>query len=314
LVEALENYIKELDEGKTPSANLGTQERKNLEKVRSHMDKFDLIETDQQEDSDSDDEASGSDRGNGTIGRNSSNRFVSSTPNSSNARGPSPSQQPSFQPENQQRTQQGQSQGQQPTFQPQSPQSQNLLFDPFDLPTSGNTSASSVSPSSSRTQAAPLFDPFGSNPGDDFFSSGPSGHALTPLSSSSSTGSSTHTFDPFATTFSTQSSGPMNQVAYDDKKKNVELFFGQQPITPVQVQPTPTSPVLGLNSQFGSSNTFNPNPNPAFAPSFDPFGPTGNGAPSFQPPMNQQQPNNSFKPVTNSNSNPFLTDPSNPFG
>jgi len=165
------------------------------------------------------------------------------------------------------------------------------MFDPF-----GDFEPTPVVTSQPRTiQNQATFDPFGGS--NDFFA--PTQTTTNNVNNANAVSS----FDPFSSPM-TQGT-PMNAVPYDYKKKNIESLFGTQPIQPLQLSPNTSS--FG-GSQPNSSSTF-PTTNNGFNNS--PFGgPTfgGNGnQPTFQP-------SGSFQPVTNTNSNPFLTDNSNPFG
>eukprot|EP01114_Cavostelium_apophysatum_P010613 TRINITY_DN2454_c0_g1_i6.p1 TRINITY_DN2454_c0_g1~~TRINITY_DN2454_c0_g1_i6.p1 ORF type:complete len:592 (-),score=198.09 TRINITY_DN2454_c0_g1_i6:78-1853(-) len=324
LVEALENYIKDLDEGKTPTG-VSQQDKKSIEKFRrdkSHLDKFNFLEDDdKQEDDDSDSDGDSRGKYKATQARrqeqvNSPSQRAGSF--SSNAPQEKPQEKPHAQPP--------------PQTQPQ-PQAQ--LFDFFDTP--------EVS-SPPQTKSQP-FDPFGPANGD-FFSSPPATSQAQP-------------FDPF---------GPTPQVNnYDQKKQNVQVLLGSQPVAPANTSSTNffdfppatnngsgfanqpanggfggSGPYNGSSGQYnGSSSQFD---NTAFfggaqtqnaqqqQPFGSPFGasnaggfgqqqqqhePFGGGQNQFNsspfgsPQQTQQKP--SFQPVSNTGSNnPFLND--NPFG
>jgi len=172
-------------------------------------------------------------------------------------------------------------------------------FDPFGMEPSQATLP--VTKSASQATFDPFGDPFG--PSTNNFGS----NNQTQMTNQPS-------FDPFGPS----TPAPANTVAYDDKKKQVEMLFGgnqalsSNPMTPTPA-PAPANTNTGFgNNPYGNNNGFgnqNQTPNYNMQPSFAPQqqNPNSYGNPSFNPNnqyvSTQNQP--SFQPASN-NSNPFL--------
>jgi len=247
LVDALEAYVRDLEDGKNPNPSGTPKDKKNhMEKLHSDKTKMDqLIFHDDKGGFDFDEEFAEK-----QIAIHAKNAPPVQQSNSSSSN-----------------------------------------FDPFGMEPS--TSSSSLPVTKSPSQAT--FDPFGDPFGPNNFGNN--------TGNQGNQGNNQPSFDPFGPS----QPSPANSVAYDDKKKQIEMLFGgpnlapsNNPITPTPVQNQNQNQGFGNNQGYGAVNNSFGNPN-YNQPSFNPQQQNSYGNPSFNP--NNQFPSN--QPAQN-NSNPFL--------